>query len=141
MHIILSLFFSLLFGGLCAYIAAKRQRRALLWLFLGFLGGVFTLLVVLLLPTPKESLLDDPLSNWINKKGGKIVNPSPSNELVKEWSSREWYYVDDKRRALGPISISKLQELFEDDSISKETLVWYECLGNWKKIEAIEGLF
>ena len=118
MHIILSLFFSLLFGGLCAYIAAKR-----------------------LLPTPKESLLDDPLSNWINKKGGKIVNPSPSNELVKEWSSREWYYVDDKRRALGPISISKLQELFEDDSISKETLVWYEGLGNWKKIEAIEGLF
>lgn len=136
MQIILSLFFGLLFGALSAYIAARRQRRATLWLFLGFLGGIFALLIVLLLPYPKEPAEDDVLSDWINKKTRKA--PLLSENTL--YSGKEWYYVDTERKSIGPINLAKLQDLYEENIINDETLVWYEGLGAWRKIKELEGL-
>ncbi len=85
--------------------------------------------------------MDDTLSNWINTKGKKAVKPSLAVEVPKEWASKEWYYVDAERKAIGPVGFSKIEALYDEASITEETLVWYEGLPNWKKIEEIDGLF
>lgn len=140
MQIILSLFFSLIFGCLSAYIAAKRKRRATLWFFIGVFAGIFGLLIVLLLPPPKEPAEGDSLTDWINRKEKETEKLLPPLS-TSPYEGKEWYYVDQNRKALGPVSWTKLRELYEQKEINLDTLIWYEGLGDWQKAKDMENLF
>jgi hypothetical protein len=128
MQIILSLFFSLIFGILAAYVATKKERRATLWFFFGVLGGIFGLLIILFMPKLETPVEGDYLNDWINKKRTKKL---PLQNLP---ASKMWYYVTLDRTSLGPVSLLELQNLYAAGTINSHTLVWYDGLAGWQKI-------
>lgn len=136
MEIILSLFFGLLFACLTAYVAAKRQRRASLWFLFGFLGGLFGLLIVLLLPSSQTPVEGDILNDFLTrnqKKSLPLKNYPPYHE-------KQWYYVNQERKATGPIPLEELQYLYTQGVITDSTLLWYEGLAAWQPLKELDGL-
>ena len=135
MDILFSLIFGLIFGALSAYLAAKRGRRATLWFFIGLFAGLFGLLLVLILPASKEGPSQDALSLWILRKGKKELLPR-----VSPYQNHQWYYVDEERKAIGPVSFLDLKDLYAKETLSDESLLWHEGAAEWQPLSNFGGL-
>lgn len=53
---------------------------------------------------------------------------------------RLWYYAIDARQ-YGPVSFHDLQELAANGTLHREHLVWEQGTPDWRKAEAVPGLF
>lgn len=45
--------------------------------------------------------------------------------------SDQWYYADSQQQQIGPVPLSRIQELVRDHQIRPETLVWNQAMPNW----------
>ena len=67
--------------------------------------------------------------------------PSPTPEEKQESPSEEppevWFYLDQERSQIGPLSLSKLKRLFYRGDLTGKSLVWTPTFNEWKKIEQL----
>ncbi|GHT99100.1 hypothetical protein FACS1894142_6320 [Spirochaetia bacterium] len=59
---------------------------------------------------------------------GNAMNPPPSQRV---------YYIVLEGKQAGPFSETEIARLINDRKVSKETLVWYPGLSNWKTAENV----
>ena len=118
------LYIYFIIGTISAYFANKEGKNPYFWFFLGFTFGVFPLIMLF----------------FLKRKKAKTIKPTlkPSLKPSNFKDSRFWYYLDKKNQKFGPISFFKLQSLFLDNKICKNTFVWTENFEGWKYLKDIK---
>ncbi len=113
------LFLFLLAAG-TAYFADKKGRNPLGWFLL-------TLLLGMIAPVLLYFLGDQSVSPPKPPTPPLPQEPSPA-PLV------DWYYLDQNRQTVGPVSALHLQDLQNKGSIGPNTYLWKEGMENWQKM-------
>ena len=119
-----------------AYYANRRGREPLLWFAIGLLLGIFSPLILLLLPVVKKENGDSP----------RVDSPpeSQDNEKVAEGmmpeEDRLWYYLDQQHQQFGPVSIVALRALWNRGRLELTHYVWTEGMEKWEKVENMPDL-
>ncbi|MBN2479699.1 MAG: DUF4339 domain-containing protein [Parachlamydiales bacterium] len=115
------------FGLFCSNIAKSKNRSRLTWFFLGvFFGLVALLIIIFLKPLP---LLEDEI----------IIQQARPNEPIFDTTKdfNFWYYLDNDKTQVGPISFDALYRKYLSKIISESTYVWNDTMKNWQKIKEI----
>ena len=129
-NIVYSIIFALAIGLLSAYIAHRNGRNPYIWFAIGFFTGLWGLLILLFMGSPKkgrppkESFVEPTLT------AGEEPDTLEIFPLVAE-GPVYWYYLDDKREQQGPLPIEELKELADKGGINADTYVWNENLPEW----------
>jgi len=129
MQILLTLLLSFLLGIGCSRLALKRGRHPTVWFAAGLLFGIFALIVLYLLPPPKRQ-----------KEAPEevIIAPSPQLPLhTPEHASRLWYFLDEQKAQLGPMSFEALSRAWHEGKVHEKTFVWNEEMDNWKRLQEV----
>lgn len=113
-------------GGCTSYFAAQRGRDPLCWFALGFLFGFLGLILLFILPKK----LEEP-----NKK----IEPV-SQEPLKPQLATDWFYMDSNYEQKGPLLLSALKRIWQNNDLTPDTLVWSESMPEWKPIAEIPHL-
>ena len=116
------LVFSALMGSVAAYYAQLRGRDPVSWFGLGMLFGVFAIIALYYLPAVEQTA---------PREEAKPFKP------LQDTQPDEWWYLDNERQIQGPFKKEALQEKFEDNSLTEETLVWKENLTDWLPARSI----
>lgn len=121
MQLIPVLLLSVMMGLLCAHLAGKKGKRPPVWFAMGFLFGVFGLILLYIVPTFSK----------VNKK--PAYTPPKPVERSEAWI-RMWYYLDPTHKQVGPFEFPDFIEKVKQKRVEKETLVWSEGMKEWKKL-------
>lgn len=117
-----------------------RGHNALLWFAIGALLSFIGLFVLYALPFGLFLLLLGATlfyTLYLQKEAPSSL--PPDQQIIDIKGERlpppiDWYYLDDKQQQQGPFSSEELQQLFNERSLTLDTLVWNENLGEWKKM-------
>lgn len=110
------------FGWLTRSKAIKHQRHQKFWALMGFCFGLWGFLAF-----------------YITKPKHKSqIAPLKGVQEVLNLASGAWYYAENSE-IQGPVSQDKIKELFLQNSITQDTLVWHESLVNWEKLEKFKA--
>jgi len=115
-------------GWACSYFAQQRGRNPYGWFFLGFFFGPFPLVALLLMPDLKKS---PPPPTEIPEV--HVSHHSPFNNF-------DWYYLDENRETVGPVTFTTLQELWSEQKVNEQSYVWNDTMENWKKVSEVNEL-
>jgi hypothetical protein len=128
-----SIFLSLAWGTVSAYIAKKRGENPWIWFFLGIFFGGLGLFAIFLWPQdPKKKAEQKAKKNdEVKKKAPPVFDITPSD------ANRLWYYLDSKRDPVGPLPFTALQERLYRGLIERNTLIWHEGLKDWISLSEI----
>lgn len=133
---ILTISMWVLFGCSCAYFAKKQKRNRYVWFFVGLLLGIFGLLLLLMLPMlerffkkeekkqPSTVVIDMPIEE---KKGPSLSTDPAFADIL-------WYYLDENKAQVGPMSLQALERNWAEGKLQAATYVWNEKLSDWKTI-------
>lgn len=113
------LFLFLLAAG-TAYFAEKKGRSSLGWFMLTLLLGMIAPVLLY--------FLGDAAAPSIQTK----TAPLPQQEAPKE-SPADWYYLDQHRQQIGPVSTLQLRELCDQGKVGSSTYLWKEGMAGWQK--------
>ncbi len=114
------------FGFLASYLATKRGKNPKLWFWLGLSLGLFSILLLFLIP--------------------KNLNPKPQFEqeapspLFPPPPEENWHYYDALRVQCGPIPCSELISLFKKELLSLDSFVWTPGQQDWKRLKELPEL-
>ena len=122
MQLITVLLFSGVMGLLCGHLAGKKGKRPPLWFFMGFLFGIFGLILLYIVPSFSKE----------EKKQPAYIAPKPV-ERSDAWI-RMWYYLDPTHKQVGPFEFPDFIEKVKQKCVAKETFVWSEGMKEWKKL-------
>jgi len=112
-------------------LAYKKNRDSQLWFMLGLLFGIIALIIIYFLK-PLKSL---------KKNTQKIsIKPLIEHLAVLNTDNNYWYYLDNTRKQVGPMSLKKLYDFYLKQKISNHTYVWNDTMNNWKKLKEISSL-
>lgn len=114
-------------GLITAYLAIRRGRRPVFWFFIGFFFDLLGLIAFFFVPTPKKKLIPVPLT------GTKTV-PEP---YLFGPADKFWYYLDESREQVGPMSHSGITNAWKGGKLSPATFIWHEDLPEWKPLEEL----
>lgn len=139
MDIYLSIILGLVFGGLCAFFAKKRGRNPINWFFWGLFFGVFSLIILFLIPpyvNGEKKKLSMAAAATV-KSATKIQPLETAFErplLDHPLKSAHWYYLDANHTCSEPITFDQLWRGWEDGTITDETQVWTEGMSDWQSV-------
>jgi hypothetical protein len=105
----------LITGIISAFIAYKKQKNIYLWFFIGFVLGIFGIVILLFLykkPKSKEVKIEAPLED-------------------EEHDNFFWYYLDEENKTIGPMSHSVLKNNFNIGKINNNTYIWNDSMSSW----------
>jgi len=117
-------------GAISAFLAKKRGKNPVLWFFLGMLFGVFGIFFLFFQRPPSNS---HPYQNNSRNTDPNTLDITP--KLASLAKKDFWYYLDDKKNQVGPLSQEKLVENYKKGEIKDNTYVWNDTLEDWKRIE------
>ncbi|TXI40273.1 MAG: DUF4339 domain-containing protein [Nitrosomonas sp.] len=165
MNIIVIILASLLIGLLTSHLAQKRGRDSLTWFIVGILMGVFSLLLLYLLPSvskqerisslakgssPVPSSMSVEAASF-NSRGSK---PNDANDLalataiaypiskeLAEQKEKDWYYADSARQQQGPIPYEDLRLALKRGDVIASSLVWSDGMADWTRLDAISEVY
>lgn len=144
MSVFISICIWIFVGATTGYVASKRGRDPYLWFFLGILFGVFSLLLLMILPSHGEGVKREAESEGeIDDNSGETVSLviTPASQLTKEsFFLVDWFYLDKEGRQQGPLAGDVLKTLWQEEKIIAATFVWSNGMPQWKRIAEIEGL-
>ena len=106
-------------------IAERRGRNPYFWFGMGFIFGIFGLIAIFFIPSPKKAE---------NEGSSTQSEPKP---YIDGPIDRFWYYLDQSRQQKGPMSHNALTLAWKTGEITTSTLVWYEDLANWKELQEL----
>lgn len=113
----LILLVSIIFGIICSRIAQKKSRNKHVWFINGILFGIIGVLIIFFL------------------KPVKIIQENVKKIEIKD--DNFWYFINGEEKQIGPISLNKLFDHFQNGNISENTMVWNDTLTDWKKLKDI----
>ena len=122
MQLLNLLLFSGVMGLLCSHLAKKRGKHPLIWFSMGFLFGIFGLILLYIVPTFSKQEVKRPAY-----KAPKPVERSDA------WI-RMWYYLDPMQKQVGPIEFPEFIDRVRSKKVEEETFVWSEGMKEWKKL-------
>ncbi len=133
----------ILLGSLCSRIARQKNRHPGWWFVIGFVLGIFGIILLYILPEKKLSYAKPiPKSPNQDKQtlptqcSSAITPPSNDPEM-----SKYWYYLDKDRLQKGPISFDALHRKYQGNDLSDTTYVWSEDMIDWKRINELPEKF
>lgn len=133
MRMLISIALLLFFAFISAYLAKQRGRDPIGWFMIGILLGIFSpLLLLLLKPLNKEGLEENEIDE-------NIKLAPPLEETPKQYSNKEWFYLDKANKQQGPIYFNTFKSLWLEEKISPSTYVWSEGMQNWMRIRELPG--
>ncbi|MGA8165319.1 MAG: DUF4339 domain-containing protein [Waddliaceae bacterium] len=135
MQILFSIILWILFGCATAYFAQQRGRDPTIWFFVGMLLGLIGLLILFILPSYSENESLQELQ--VTPDSVKTV---PEETVFDYGDKQEWYYLDNQRTQIGPVTFDVLKKKWEQGNITKETFLWSEGMSNWQAVGDL-GLF
>jgi len=110
------------FGIACSKIARKKNRSTSIWFFLGLFFGLIALVIVYFL------------------KPLKIITKKTPSALIPVFKDNNyWYYLDDERKQIGPMSLKGLFDNYLMGKISESTFVWNDTMENWEKLKEVSA--
>lgn len=136
----------ILLGALCSRIARQRNRHSGGWFVIGFILGVFGIILLFILPKKKPKVLSyaEPISAAPPKGEDNLATQSsfslnpPINDPEM---SKYWYYLDEDKQQKGPISFDALHRRYQSNDIADTTYVWSEDMDDWKRINELPEKF
>ena len=121
MQLINVFLFSGVMGLLCSHLAKRKGKKPPLWFFLGFLFGIFGLILLYIVPT------------FSKEEKQPAYKPPKPVEHSDAWI-RMWYYLDPTHKQEGPLEFPDFIKKVKEKKVAKETLVWSEGMKEWKKL-------
>jgi hypothetical protein len=111
---------------LASFFAKRAGKNPYLWFFIGFLFGTLSFIALLFMSSRKTI-----------KKPTLVVAP---NEVLKELPKdcKFWYYLNHEQEEIGPISFSRLLNLYNSGKVTKLTYIWNEDFEDWKYLKDTE---
>ena len=113
------LFLFLLAAG-TAYFAGKKGRSPLGWFMLTLLLGMIAPVLLYFLGEAALPSVQPPTA------------PLPQPQPLQQ-PQADWYYLDQNRQPVGPVSTLQLQELCDQGHIAPSTYLWKEGMAAWQK--------
>ena len=129
---------------LAAFIAKNKNRNPIAWFFIAFfLLGLFSLLLLMLLPPKKQIPQEVSLSN-----SSEPLNPSQDDfeeftgktnqkKILRISTSKllDWYILSDDGMQKGPMNYQAFKLLVREQRHPKETYVWNVELEDWVQLK------
>ncbi|MBX9923416.1 MAG: DUF4339 domain-containing protein [Rhabdochlamydiaceae bacterium] len=116
-----------------AFLAKKRKLNPFFWFAICFCLGISALVFLFFLPKIQK-ILKKKKKNTTTEIPVIISAPTPPLPFPIE---SLWYYLDEKETQKGPVSLRRLQQIWEEREIHNQTYVWTEEFHDWKKWEEI----
>lgn len=111
-------------------LAYKKNRDTQTWFILGLFFGIIALAIIYFLKPLK-------IIRNIQKKS----NQSLANHFsILKTDNNYWYYLDNEKNQIGPMSLKKLYDIYLKEKISNYTYVWNDSMDTWKKLIDISSL-
>lgn len=104
--------------------ALKTRQNPYLWFGIGIFFGFYGILAFFLFRFIQKRRKPNPQV--------ALVTPLLPKIILQEGF---WYYLDESKATIGPVSHQKLLELFSKGIVDTKTLIWNESLDAWKKLE------
>lgn len=124
------LIFSVITGGLAAFVAKRKGKDPLFWFFIGALFGMLGVFVAFFFPASEKK-----------KKlafAGAQLSPEPvSAPSLSSALQHEWYYLEKGETQIGPLSFFELQQAWHNKTIDGTTLTWNKSLSDWTSIDQL----
>ncbi|HEX5054176.1 MAG TPA: DUF4339 domain-containing protein [Planctomycetota bacterium] len=157
---------SVVFGGICAAIAAGRGRSPIGWFLIGFFLNCIGLVLVLVLPDLKETdarLHRHELENRrlreqlakerqvADQRHGHVERrlgvhdqalgldtraPSELPGAAPALPRGSSWFYASGRERLGPVSAQTIEQMLKNGTINLQTLVWCEGMPDWQRLGA-----
>lgn len=126
----------ILVGIVSAYIAFKKNRNYLAWFFGGMFLGLIGIIVLLILP-PLE-ITSNANRDLLEKRALSELKENPSIFQDKVLIDGEtWYYLDENRKNVGPMSFEQLVEQVKKRPNKEETWIWNKGMPGWKRAKEL----
>jgi hypothetical protein len=113
-------------GIICTIFAKKKHRNQLGWFAIGFLFGIFGLMILLFMPALKPPI------------DAAVVTLPPLFTPESPLTEKMWYYLTPEKVQKGPMSYQALEEAFHNSSVTSDTYLWHDELDEWKTLSLIE---
>lgn len=142
MFIIISLW--LVTAFLSSFIAKSKNRNPIAWFFIAFfLLGVFSLLLLMLLPARKPDTQKVPLSNSsepINPTGDgfeEFAGQINQEKIFRISTSKtlQWYLIDSNGARQGPMAYHAFRLMIREQKKPQETYIWNTELEDWMQLK------
>jgi len=114
-------------GLACSKIARRKNRNSSIWFFLGLSFGIIALIIVYFLKPIKI----------IAKKNQNPLSQTSLSPVFKD--NNYWYYLDNERKQIGPMSLKRLFDNYLMGKISDTTFVWNDTMETWKKLKEVSA--
>jgi hypothetical protein len=112
------------FGIVCSKIASIKNRNARYWFILGLFFGLVGLIIIYFLNPLKKKNIYSP--NVINQISVSKSLPNDNNY---------WYYLDNNKNQIGPVSVKKIFDNYFEGKISDTTYVWNDTMKDWSLLK------
>lgn len=111
----------------CSQLAKKRNRDPMIWFISGLIFGIFALIILLFMPMRRPPVA-------IHQKSP----PPPLLTLLQpDHVGKLWYFIDENKNQLGPMSFEALSRAWKEGKIRDKTYVWNEAMENWQPFQDI----
>jgi hypothetical protein len=77
----------------------------------------------------------------LKPKSLKPIATDEKEETLSRPDRKEWYYLDQQRQQVGPLSFQMLDQLYRSLAISDTTYLWCEGMNEWRKLSEFKNLF
>ena len=141
----MQILFTLLAGTAAAFLAKKQGKSPQVWFAIAaVLAWAFPALLLIFLLINLNLIKKAP-SRGKNPQAKRSsdgivtldIDPTEDLSSNKEHTSRIWYFLDDEKNTVGPMSFTVLHQKWKDGKILKETLLWNESLKGWKSFKEL----
>lgn len=130
MQMLIVLLFWIFWGSLTSYLAKGRGRDPVAWFLLGMALQVIALIILYVIPALNKTETTELELNEDEQMAG-FEYPDP----LKEFQSKEWYFVNADRIQHGPLSFEELQKQWADGNMSRMSFVWSEGMADWCQVK------
>jgi hypothetical protein len=116
------------------------------WLYqllLGFVFGVLSLIVLLLLPPVRQADEGIGMKEELPapRPASSTLEPAQEPQRISyQEEEKLWYYLDQNHQQYGPISLIGLRELWNTGKVELTSYVWTEGMEKWEKVESLPDL-
>lgn len=133
MLIFINILSSILAAMICYQYAPERGRNQKLWLYGGFIFGIYAVIALFILP--KEEIQKDTTSNSPNAYSADRHSTEDAEPRFQDW-----YFIDKRHEKQGPVPFRRLLTAWRDQLISKNSFVWSAGMNEWESIENLPHL-